>query len=105
SSANFKLTIQKRNMSLRRSVRHAGKNPVIYKDPGHSYPDHEPITFLEKVVAALDSEAYPACRYASVDDAIVYSLFNKKNRPSYYNRLQSKRIGTGSFPTMEEGLA
>ena len=90
-------------MSLRRSVRHAGKNPVVYEDPAHSYPDHKPITFLEKAVAALDSEAYPACRYASVDDAIVYSLFDKKRRPSYYNRLQLRRIGTGSFPTIEEG--
>jgi hypothetical protein len=92
-------------MSLRRSVRHAGKIPVIYEDPAHSYPDHEPITVFEKVVAALDSEAYLACRYASVDDAITYSLFSKKSRPSYYNRLQLKRIGTGSFPTTEEGLA
>jgi hypothetical protein len=89
--------------TLRRSARRSGKDKVVFKDTEtQCYPGGTPATDFERMVAKLDSEAYPSARYAAVDDAIVYVFFQKKKETNYYNQLQLQRVGTGAFPTQEE---
>jgi hypothetical protein len=90
----------------RRSSRQSAKKRIIVKDTETScYPDNAPATNFEQMVATLDSEAYPSARYAAVDDVVVYAFFKKKKDSNYHNQLQLKRLGSGAFPTQEEGLA
>jgi hypothetical protein len=103
---NGRINLKLSTMStLRRSSRSVRKRPVTYNDlEANSYPDCAPVTDFEKMVATLDSETYLSHRYAAVDDVIVDVFFRKKRQPAYYNRLQLKKIGSGLFPTDEEGL-
>ncbi|KAH7929209.1 hypothetical protein BV22DRAFT_1029843 [Leucogyrophana mollusca] len=90
--------------SLRRSSRGLNKKPVSYVHSHVGYPDTAPTSDVEKFVARLDKEAFKVDQYAAVDDAIVFALFSKKVRPTYYNALHPAPSSHVSMPTAEEGI-
>jgi len=65
----------------------------------------KPTTPFERSVAKLNTEAFMSQEYATIDDALIYCLFTKKGRDSYYNTLHAICIGDSAIPSSEEGGA
>ena len=55
------------------------------------YPDDIPSTPLEKCIAALDQQSFPATDFARVDDIVVNAMFASKRHAKSYRALRPAR--------------
>jgi hypothetical protein len=67
--------------------------------PVTSYPDGEPVTEFENLVARLNSQSFPSLEYGRIDDIVVYALFASKKNFSYYRRLEPASALDDPSPT------
>lgn len=101
------LTLQRLqfNMSVRRSVRNAGKVINYSYEPLSLFPEGPPSNTLEHHIHSLNLVAFESAHYARVDDIIVAALFATKRCPQYYRALLPDTAGNDGGISPEQGIS
>jgi hypothetical protein len=75
-------------MATRRSTRNVKPNHSYVEDIQPSYPENQPKSPLERILAQLNSESFPSSDYARVDNILLSSIFGPKRHPNGYRALR-----------------